>query len=396
MQKDQQNRGFLDIPTGRKFWVLVYIVPWFIVGFLTAIFLSSSSKSKGPSKVSKVPTVDDFEFSWESLPWVSNSVLTNPMIATFPISIHGNLKPEIDQIYRGAANITDPMYTSIISSCISHDGFVIHSEKEYPESQKMVKGKNGKMEQVGHPWFPSFSYKNFSQQPRNQKVYPRIISIPQPPQMSDYFFLANIFPIIFILPDDLIKSSTICFTRVSPAIQEFLKEVIPSIRYVTTESGSVCAEEIIIPKLSNNADVPQASDEILSDALNSNIQQAEFATALIMRDGDPALRRREYVTKKLADSSNKFIVMDKKWTLLEQIAAISNSLVAVGFGGDQLNLAMFMKKGSVVIEVQRDNVISRPVLIARALGLRVHVIAIRDGDHISDDVFNTILKIISN
>ena len=399
------GRGFCDFHYGRKFWVLVYIVPWFIIGFLSAIFLNKSSHKPSPISLDPVDDPNSIGFSWKSLPWITNKKLNDPLVANYPISIHGQLDPSIERIYRSSANISAPLYASVASSCISRNGFVVHSNKEYPQSsnqqnkQKIFgfqNDNNDLKKDNGHPWFPAFSLSNFSQDPKDPYTYPRIISLPQPPGMSDYFFISNILPLLFILPEETIRSSTICFTRVSPALQDFLQQTGLNFRYVTSEKTTVCGEEIIIPKLPEESQVAQTADLILSEAFANNLATQIYNGVIVARDGDPSFRRREILSKKLTEQSRNIFIIDKKWNLAQQIGAIMNTRVALGFGGDQMNLVMFMQPGATFIEVQRDDVISRPVLIARALGSKVHVIPVKEGDILTDDVLNTIVSIVKS
>ena len=399
------GRGFFDFQTGRKFWVLLYIVPWFVIGFLSAIFLSKSSRKQSPISLLPEEDPNTISFSWSSIPWIQNQNLNDPLIANYPISIHGYLDPKIEKIYKSSANISSPLYASVTSSCISRNGFVVHANKEYPQSsssqnkQKIFgfqSERNQDNKENGHPWFPPFSLSNFTQDPKDPSFYPRIISLPQPPGMSDYFFITNILPLLFILPEETIRSSTICFTRLSPAIQDFLVQTGLNLRFVTSEKATICSEEIIIPKIPEENQVSQTADLILSEAFSRNLATTPYNGVVIGRDGDTSFRRREILTKKLSEKSRNIFIMDKKWTLAQQIAALMNTRVALGFGGEQMNLVMFMQPGATFIEVQRDDIISRPVLVARAMGFKVHVITVKEGDILSDDVLNTIVSIIKS
>lgn len=374
----QRDRNGMELPTGRKFWVMVYIVPWFILGFMTAIFLRNSSKN------SSVTSLDPKSagFSWESIPWKSNNKLKMSLVPTYPIAFAGEPTSTTQNAYRSVINISEPRYASVASTCMTSDGFVVHSGKEYPHN---------------HPWFPKFDLKKFNHQPKNSIYYPRMIYIPQPPDMSDQFFLSNIFPLIFSLPEEILSSSTLGFTRLSPALKEFFKSVkFKMDNIVTAETSNQCAEQMIVPLIPQPNQISQASYTMMSQSIHQIIEEKDSASILITRDGDPKLRRRDAITKKMSDSGDFVQVFNKMWNIYDQIFAVANCKLLIGFDGEQSNLVAFLRPGSAFIEIQRDNSVSRSVLLARALGFKTFTILIKDGDVINDNILDTINSISAN
>ncbi|EAY18008.1 hypothetical protein TVAG_113520 [Trichomonas vaginalis G3] len=370
----QHDRAMGEIKPGRKLWVMIYIVPWFILGFLTAIFLRNSSKQ------SKITALDPkpIGFSWSSIPWKINTDIKVSIDPTYQIVFSGQPDQHVQNVYRAAVNITEPYYAKVASSCLSNDGFVVHSNKEYPNN---------------HPWFPKFDLNKYLQQPKKSTYYPRVIFAPQTAEMSDQFFISNVFPLLFSIPDNILSSSVIAFTKMDPALKDFLKSIDFKLENtVTTESGIVCAEEVIIPKIPEPNQVTQVANTIMTESISfSNTGQVAI---LVTSDGDQKLRRRDAIQNKLANSGDFVQRFQKRWTLTDKVAAVAGCKVFIGFNGEQSNLVAFLPKGSKFIEIQRNNVVSRAVILARAIGIKTYTIFIREGDPIPDDIIDVINNMI--
>lgn len=372
-------RGYGEPAIGLRkkfYWTILYIAPWFVIGFGCAILLRNISIKNDSHHVNS----SQVTFNWETLPWVENKKLESATTPTYRIKLHGEFTPEVENIYTGSLKITEPEYANVANTYLTPEGYAVHSDSPYP---------------LDNTWFPKFDLENYSKSCTSKNVFPQLISLPYPNHMSDASFISNILPLLYNIPEELLGPSKILISEVSPALTRFLNDIkFPMENTVTFRNCKIKAENALIPRIKGVHHVSQAATIQFRKYIHSLIENVPFANIIIARDGDPKLRRREYITQKLASQSEYNRPMDKMWTLSEQISAFANSQIAVGFGGDQLGLAAFMRDGSTVIEIQRDDVVSRSALLAQAMGLRVHVIAVKDV--IGEDVIQTINSIVAD
>jgi len=369
--------GFFDGQHGKKFWVLVYVVPWFIIGFFTAMFLRNSANQ---NIINNRGGIVNASFTWEKLPWKLNNDLQMDSLPVYTISMYGVLSKNSKSKYSSLPMIETPPYISVSTSSISLSGHSIHSGVPFPSS---------------HPWFPRFDIKNFSSTPNSQVLFPRLVALPKPPGMSDYLYFTTIFPLLFSIPREIVSSSRMVVGSISEPFYAFLERSSFNREILLINNGkNLITEEIIVPRYPDHLVLPQANYVAFRTTIFTNMNSGQRIRVLILRDGDSSLRRREQIIEKLQSLSPEFILLDKRWTLTEQIRAFMSSDYVISFSGESLNLALFMKSATTLIEIQKEDVISRPALIAHSLGIRVHIIGIKEGDVINDDIIQVIMAII--
>jgi hypothetical protein len=304
---------------------------------------------------------------WKSLPWTTSQLKAGDAIKQFPIEIHGTVTSNVSSFYSATIPDFRPRWAQIEDSLFSGSGHVVHKLQPYPPS---------------NPLFSSFDRQSLASLQDENVTFRKLVPIQAPPDLHPIDSLLYALPLFLTISGDADPTVRYAVPRRFVEFDRlFTDAFIKKFNISILHEVWAVAQQLTFTEVPDAYQIPISAIATLKsyiDEPNEDIQRLGVEKCLLVPHNGKERLVSEVVAK-LRFAGAKLFEGEPFIDPLVTIELLKAFQCSIGFSNRYLQLAAFMKSGSTVIEIQRPDVVSKAVLVAAGLGMKVHVFVDNDG-----------------
>jgi hypothetical protein len=252
-----------------------------------------------------------------------------------------------------------PRWLRLRTALVSPSGHVVYKGQPYPSENSQ---------------FPAFDSTLLESVREENVSFAKVVPIQVPPGMHAVDGLLYVMPLLFseelgdevlVVPRRFIDPGRLFADRMDWRVLHGNWGIGEEVRL-----PEIPPFEAVSPSL-----VLKMKERLLPLYLEKNMSEKE---CLLVSNNDRALRVAETVGRLRAGRA-AVIEQEMFSDPLVVLEGMTEFGCVLGFQNKMLGLAAFMKKGSLVIEIQKPDFFSRSAILAAAVGMEVHVFIEKDG-----------------
>ena len=357
---------------------------------------------------------DDFDIT--QIVWEDQVYEKNDNFVYQNITVNGILEQFPYEVYSKKSNIVYPSI-SRLSAVIYTNGFLesgimIYGSASYPKLDALISWYSGKKY---NPWYidyPKIHYK---------KISDTAIILPYISRLNAPFNVMNIFSLLFCLNETYFEKFPIALSYKFKGFDDIMNllglkskefqfpdEIDPLSFTIQKNVVKIQNENLswldvydgIVFKVPYPFEVSVEPIKKLVQKVSSSLKEFNIKSnkkqILVFTDGDLRLvgKKKAIDYLKIKYESN-IEVIEENMTFGEIAARLEDADIAISFTSTTMSMVPFMKRQSLFIEVQKPNIISRSVILAKAFGLNVHIESVST-EYITQSTIDHIIESIDS
>lgn len=350
----------------RKQVILAWATPIiFVVIGLTCVLINDPHMRKQTTDASKIATPEPvLPVKWNSLPWKELPRITGREYK--PITIHGKVTGKAAELYTKEPQDFVPKKVTLENVLFSPTGHIVYKKQPYPEN---------------NPMFEEFDRSLLAAADEENISFEKLVPVQVPPKMSALDGLLHILPLAFCLPQETYNTHKVAVPREFASFgQLFNSEGYKMLQPTRLHSiwGAASQAEVI--------EIPNSDTYPLSCLHEMRKYKAQQTKTNNQHSGNVVILPGDYkkVISKIMAAKFPGNVMDEQWcgSVNYIIAELTSKRGVVSAMNPNLEAVALADPGTLVIEIQTPDYISKGAILASAMGLDVHVFVVEEGQEL--------------